>query len=288
MSPPSAISDETPGPRDSALGQPVRCGACDHVNPEKAAYCNRCGTRVGREVRPAVLPDPAVDSADAAGEQSGRPPSDVGRRALAIMAVGLAVVVGLYLFSMWNASSETAAERAGEVPAQSTSVAQRPSGPVPALPDSAAQQRADGFAALNTADGWFESGRFYLTAAWEAQQSDPATSARWAQRAVADFEKSLSMEEDLNVRLALAEASTLDPSQPMRPVQELQAILQEDPNHVGANLLMGERRLMIGRPEDAVNSFETVIALTEPGDPFRQQAEQFLAAARSQIEQSGG
>ncbi len=147
----------------------------------------------------------------------------------------------------------------------------------PPLPDSL-QTAADRFAAEGSADGWYESGRYYLTAAFESSQTNPTSSVRWARRAIQDFEQSLALEENPDVRFALAEASIFDPSNPMRPIQELQAILTEAPNHVGATLMMGERRLMIGRYDSARVALERVVALTQPGDPLRVRAEDALAS----------
>ena len=111
---------------------------------------------------------------------------------------------------------------------------------------------------------------------------DPAVGAGELSRAVEDFEKSLTIAPDPDVQLAIAEAAQFDPATPMRPVTELQSLLDAYPDHVGANLMMGERRLMIGRYELARESFEKVVALTEPGDPVRERAELALASVSSQ------
>lgn len=248
------------------------CGACGHTSPPGSRFCNQCG----RALQPA-RPDQADEPAPVASE---RPGSDAGRRALLVAAAGIAVVVGLYALTAWSGGRDVPAAEAVAPAAPIADAA-------PPLPDTL-QAAADRFAALGTASGWYESGRYYLTAAFNAGTQDPTSSVQWARRAVTSFEQSLALQDDPDVRVALAEAAAFDPATPMRPVTELQAVLAEYPDHVPANFEMGERRLLIGRLDSARVSFERVRALTEPGDPFRTQAEAALAAVESAARQPGG
>ncbi len=254
-----------PDPDDALLATAAsgaECPRCGHVPPPGSAFCNRCGTDLRGQSGPASAP------------RAERPPSDVGRRAFAVAAVGIGLVVGLYFLTVWSGNEAEVPPPAAE---QAVGPAQAIPEGAPPLPDSL-QAAADQFAAEGTPAGWYESGRYYLTAAFDARQTDPTSSVRWARRAIQDFEQSLELEENADVRFALAEAAAFDPSNPMRPIQELQAVLTRDPQHVGATLMMGERRLMIGRYDSARVSLERVVALTEPGDPLRQRAEEALAA----------
>lgn len=217
------------------------------------------------------MPAPEAVRGAPASVPSERPASDVGRRAFAVAAVGIGVVIGLYAITVLSDSPEATPPEA-EALAEAAPI---PEG-TPPLPDSL-QTAADRFAEANTASGWYESGRYYLTAAFNATTTDPTASVQWARRAIADFERSLEIEENADVRFALAEAATFDPSNPMRPVQELQAVLSDEPDHLGATLMLGERRLMIGRLDSARVSFERVVALAPPGNPARDRAEEGLA-----------
>ena len=240
----------------------VPCLACAHLNPPGAAFCNQCGTAITAVETPAVTaPAPASSSAP-------------GRRALVLIGAGLAVVVGLYALTLWSESRtpEPAPAESAELPAADPI----PDGPTPPLPE-ANQAQVDELIAADTAEGWYEAGRFYLTAAFEVRETDPVRSAQWARRAVEVFENSLEKEPSADVQFALAEASQFDPATPMRPVLELRSLLESYPDHVGANLMMGERRLQIGRLDSARVSFEKVLALTQPGDPLRARAEEALA-----------
>lgn len=190
-------------------------------------------------------------------------------------SIGVGLVVGLYLLTLWSGNREAEAPPAASE--QAVGPAQAIPEGTPPLPDSL-QAAADAFAAEGSPEGWYESGRYYLTAAFEARETNPTASVQWARRAIQDFERSLALEEDEDVRFALAEAAAFDPVDPMRPVQELQTVLNRDPQHVGATLMMGERRLLIGRVDSARAAFERVIALTEPADPLRQRAEAALAS----------
>ena len=244
------------------------CPTCGAANPPGARYCNQCG----RELATAPSPPPAAPL---------RPASDSapGRRAIGLIGLGLAIVAGLYGATLWSQQrAADAPPSAGDAIAAADPI---PDGPTPPLPP-VNQAQADAFEAQETADGWYEAGRFYLTAAFEARETNPVQSAQWARRAVENFERSLEIAPDPDVQLAVAEASQFDPSTPMRPVTELQSLLAAYPDHVGANLMMGERRLLIGRLDSARVSFERVLALTEPGDPVRERAEVALATVAAQ------
>ena len=272
-------TDGRPAP-DAALGG-VECARCGHVAPDGSRFCNRCGERLDAAEAPPRLP-PRPGPAEG-GPAEGRAPaaSDGARRAFLVVGVGVAAVVALYgatLLSADRGAPDAAppAEAADLGPASDI-----PDG-APPLPDTL-QAAADRFAAEGTRAGWYESGRYYLTAAFNASATDPTASVQWARRAIADFEESLALGEDADVRVALAEAATFDPSNPMRPVVELQAALDADPDNVAAHFLMGERRYLIGRLDSARVSFERVLDLADPGDPLRERARAALLA----VEQSG-
>lgn len=197
-----------------------------------------------------------------------------------LLGIGLAVVVGLYAITLW---SESRAPTAEEPAAAALPAAQPiPDGPAPPLP-AATQAQVDALEAAETPEGWYEAGRFFLTAAFEARFDNPDQSAQWARRAVQDFERSLALQEDPDVRLALAEALRFDPATPpMRPIEEVRTILEQDPDHAAATFLLGDLRLMRAsfQPEwadSARASFERVIELTQPGDSLRARAERALA-----------
>ena len=262
----TAFSDE------GAVAEAERCPTCGAGNPAGARFCNQCG----RGLAATAGSPPAV-----ASHPPSQPPTDSapGRRALGLIGLGLAIVAGLYGATLWSQQRNADAPPIDDDPIAAADPI--PDGPTPPL-SALNQPQADAFEAEGTAEGWYESGRFYLTAAFEARETNPVQSAQWARRAVANFERSLEVAPDPDVQLAIAEASQFDPSTPMRPVTELQSLLAAYPDHVGANLMMGERRLLIGRLDSARVSFERVLALTEPGDPVRERAEVALAAVVSQ------
>ena len=270
-----------PGETTSAVSGAAYCVACGHSNPAEARYCNACGTAM-----PSAPPRPAPPPSAPTGE---RPSSDVGRQALALVGIGLAVVVGLYGLSVWSEGRVTPSGSAdgGPVAAAGDLPAAAPiPDETPVLPDTS-QAAADALEAEDTAESWYESGRYYLTAAFQSTQTNPVASAQWARRAIANFERSLELRPDPDVRLALAEAATFDPSNPMRPVQELQDLLAETPEHPGGNFLLGERRLLIGRLDSAEVSFQRALAAAPPGDPVIARAQQGLAAVESARSRQG-
>lgn len=192
------------------------------------------------------------------------------------MVVGVGLLAVLALYGLTLLSPRPAPDPAPAPGAEAVGEADPIPPGAPPLADSL-QAAADAFAAEGSAEGWYESGRYYLTAAFQAVQSDPTSSVRWARRAIEDFERSLAIEDDPRVRVALAEAATFDPTNPMRPVQELRAVLEADPDNVDATFLLAERRLMIGRVDSARAGFERVLELAPPGSVVRDRAEAALA-----------
>ncbi len=253
---------------------------CGHLNSADARFCNACGSTLtasavsAAPVRPAQ--PPRREPADAIAEA----PSGAARQALILVGVAVLLVVALYFFTSRGGAptdpTPATPPTVGAAGAPGAQAAAVPDGPAPPLADSL-QQAADALEAQNTAQSWYEAGRYYLTAGFDAQQAGDASGVLWIRRAVADFEKSLELEEDADVRFALAEASQFDPADPMRPVLELRALLAEDPNHLGGNFLLGQRRMMIGRLDSARVSFERVVALAPTGDPLRARAQEMIA-----------
>ena len=258
---------------DDAEGGAV-CARCGHANPPEARFCNRCGEPLAAraEALQRKPPRPAP-----AGEPAARASSAGAKRAFVVAGLGVLAVVALYGATLLSADDPAPVAEAATGGAQDVGPAEAVPEGAPPLPDSL-QAAADAFAAEGTGAGWYESGRYYLTAAFNAAGSDPTASVQWARRAIADFEKSLEQGESADVRVALAEAAAFDPSNPMRPVVELQAALEADPRNVPAHFLMGERRFLIGRLDSARASFERVLELAPPGDPLRERARTALLA----------
>ncbi|MEM1055883.1 MAG: zinc-ribbon domain-containing protein [Bacteroidota bacterium] len=254
------------------------CTACGHENPIDARFCNACGTALPASVvAPARPPVPA-----SSGE---RPPSDVGKRAMVFVGGALGMVVALYALTAFLGDRSAPVETPAEPTAATAGTAAAvplPPGDTPPLPGPTAQSEADAFEAQNTPDGFYEAARYYLTASYENQEGQPEASRQWAHEAVGLLERSLELDENPDVRIALAEAAAFEGVDPMRPVQEAQAVLTVDPTHPGANLFIGQRRLMIGRVEAAREAFEIVVENSEPGDPARESAESALAMIASQ------
>ena len=255
-----------------STGPGETCPHCGHAAPAGSRFCNACGEPLPTDAEDAVVLPPT-----SSGALAERPSSDAGRRALAVVGIGAGLVIGLYLLTVFAPRPEPAAP--ADPQAEIGQAAPIPEG-APPLADSL-QVPADQFAALGTAEGWYESGRFYLTAAFQSVQTDPTSSVRWARRAIEDFEKSLALAEDPRVRVALAEAATFDPADPMRPIQELRTVLETDPDNLDATYLLAQRRLMIGRVDSARVALERILELAPPGAPVRERAEADLATITS-------
>ena len=267
---------------DRTGAEPVDCATCGHLNPAGARFCNQCGAALPRTattrtvsaaedsvVVPAVLPD-----APEGDPGAGRPSSAPGKRALLYMGLGIGAVIALYFLTQRGSDAPAEEPRLTAAPAT-------PPDPV-ALPDSLGA-RADALAAEGTAQSLNDAGGIYYRAAATLSPEDPQRAAL-AQEAVGLYEQSLALEDDADVRVNLAVAALLDPSNPMRTVQELQAVLDADPDHVEANFNMGLMRMQIGRLDAAAESFRRVIGLTTPSDPVHGRAQEALLALEGALE----
>lgn len=286
------------------VAEPVACGLCGHLNPAGSRFCNQCGATLAmpraatplhppapaKAVPPASPPPPATSqpSTPSVAQASSpapvptgdgaRPSSDPGRRALLIVGVGLAAVIGLWLITQRSQRAE---------PPAATGAAEQPrltAAPV-ALPDSV-ENRVAALEDEETAQSLDAAGGILYRAAAALPPDDPRRGAL-AQRAVDLYERSLALSDDPDVRVNLAVAALLDPRNPMRAVQELQAVLTANPDHVEANFNMGLMRMQIGRLDAAAESFRRVIELTPPDDPVHQRATEALAAVEGAMAQPG-
>jgi hypothetical protein len=195
-----------------------------------------------------------------------------------LVGVGVAAVLGLYLLT--QASRRPAAGPDPGAEAEQPRLTAEPA----ALPDSL----FDRVAALEdegTPASLDDAGGLLYRAAAALPPDDPQRGAL-AQQAVGFYERSLDLEDDPDVRVNLAVAALLDPRNPMRAVQELQAVLTAHPDHVEANFNMGLMRMQIGRLDAAAESFRRVIELTEPGDPVHERATEALAAVEGALSQN--
>ena len=267
------------------------CPACGHANPPGARFCNACGAALAEA--PALPPETPEASLE-------RPPSDVGKRAVVFVGVALAAVVALYAGQVLLGGGakdlapapNTAQARPDGAPGAAEPI---PDGPAPPLPDARLQAEADSFEAAGDARGLLESGRYYLTAAYDSFGENPVAGVQWARRAAELFEQSVGVEDTDAARLALAEALRVDPqrSQPMRPIEEVRTVLDRSPANPTALFIMGELRLERASFEPAWEDsarvmYERVVQFAPRGDLARDRAERRLAELDSLARGSAG
>ncbi len=308
-----AASDAAPGPF---------CTNCGTPNPAHARFCYQCGTAlVAAGAAPAgsvpvVETTPVVPAPPPATVAPARPPSDAGRRALALVGAGVLAV--LVLFFITRASSDGPAPSipvedgtlptpsvAAELPAE---VEARAAALEDEIASAAGDERLavqEALAALYAQNGafaraapvqqeiaearptalaWADAGSLYL--AQMLRTSAGPDRAAFARLAAENYERSLALDStDLDVKTDLATAYLDDAQNPMQAVATVKEVLAADPDHVRANFNFALMLARINRTAQAQAQFEKVIALTEPEDPVRQRAEQELA--RIEAEQSG-
>ncbi|QXD16637.1 zinc ribbon domain-containing protein [Rhodocaloribacter litoris] len=251
-----------------------------------------------------------------AGPTSSRAssPAGVGRQVGILIGAGVLLVLGLYLITLVSKGVER-----GPAPAQpAAQAAPAPAtGPLPedvaARAEALAEEinRLTGEAALekrrelvrlyaqagrydlaaaeqkslaereNTEEAWVLAGNLYYD--WMERQTGTARTL-FARQAIAAYRKALEINPDnLDVRTDMAIAYLYDPEQPMKAIEETNAVLARDPNHVQANFNRGLMLLQINRVDQALEQFEKVKTIVgNPNDPVYQRAEQVIATLRNQ------
>ncbi|ARA92493.1 hypothetical protein AWN76_004455 [Rhodothermaceae bacterium RA] len=288
------------------------CSQCGARLQEVPAAAPRPAVPVLPGTRPAAPPEPP------AAPDVEREEASPVRRQIALL-VGISAVLVVALFLVTSVSKELQAPPAGS--AAAPSMATTPEDPhedVP-LPASVAEQvarleaaidAADGAerlarqrelvnlyigvgrygsaaqiqeaiaTAANTAEDWRRAGDLFYDWMDTLQDQTPEKRAA-ADRAIQAYQRALELDPDnLDVRTDMATAY-LQSSSPMLGVQEIKAVLDEDPNHLQARFNYGIMLSMINRPEQAIEQFEAVQRIAGPESPFYRQAEEAIAALRS-------
>lgn len=310
-----------------AAGERRFCVACGTANPAYARFCYQCGAQLhdaaeGAGVAPVPAGAPASAPAPArapvaAPEVKERPPSDAGRHALLLLGGAAIAVVALFFITQWsrsNAPVSPAVPAATEAPAPVSALPPDVASQAAALEDAIAaatgeerlarQQELIGLYVQNgafaqageiqqavaeveqTALAWADAGSFYLA---QMLRTDGPERPELARRAATAYERSLDLNpEDLDVKTDLATAYLNDGQNPMKAVEMVKEVIDEDPGHLRARFNYGLMLTQIGRFDQAVEQFEEVVALTAPGDPVRERAEAEVARLRSMTGAASG
>jgi len=91
--------------------------------------------------------------------------------------------------------------------------------------------------------------------------------------------------EDLDARTRMGEAYLLT-NRPMRGIEAINAVLDDDSTFVPARFQKGLALLQINRLDQATAEFEQVKKIAEEGSPFTRQAEQALKIIEKQRQRS--
>lgn len=141
--------------------------------------------------------------------------------------------------------------------------------------------------ASGEAEAWRRTGD--LLYSWmETLDGEQPVSATVAEHVVQAYQNVLDQDPDnLDVRTDMATAY-LQTNQPMRGVEEINRVLEADPDHFQARFNKGIMLTMIGRVDDAIQQFERVKTIVGEESPYYQQAEQAIQTIRSRMEEEGG
>lgn len=93
--------------------------------------------------------------------------------------------------------------------------------------------------------------------------------------------------DDLDARTRMGEAYLLT-NEPMKGIQEINAVLEDDSTFVPARFQKGLALLQIGRLEEAIRQFEQVKEYASRGEPFYQQADRAIEVIRQRTQEGAG
>jgi len=131
---------------------------------------------------------------------------------------------------------------------------------------------------VDTPDAWRRTGDLFYE--WMDRMNAGPEKVEVAQAAIAAYDRVLAEQpDDLDVRADLATA-LLETDDPMRGVEEIQLVLEEDPDHLQARFNYGIMLAMIGRTEASIEQFEHAQRIVGEDSPFYRQAEQIIAELR--------
>ncbi len=131
-------------------------------------------------------------------------------------------------------------------------------------------------------EAWRRAGDLLYSWMETLEGQEPASS-QVAQSVVQAYQQVLDQQPgNLDVRTDMATAY-LQTNQPMRGVQEINRVLEDDPDHFQARFNKGIMLTMIGRAEEAIQQFERVKEIVGTDSPYYQQANQAIETIRSRI-----
>jgi tetratricopeptide (TPR) repeat protein len=140
--------------------------------------------------------------------------------------------------------------------------------------------------ASGSPDAWRRAGD--LLYSWmETLEGQQPASSQVAESVVQAYQNVLDQQPDnLDVRTDMATAY-LQTNQPMRGVQEINQVLDADPDHFQARFNKGIMLTMIGRAEEAIQQFERVKEIVGTDSPYYQQANQAIETIQSRLSGEG-
>ena len=132
-------------------------------------------------------------------------------------------------------------------------------------------------------DAWRRTGDLLYSWMEELGQGNTSNAiAQVAPHVVDAYERVLEQEPgNLDVRTDMATAM-LQTNSPMRGVEQINQVLEEDPDHFQARFNKGIMQLYIGRVDAAVDEFEEVKRIVGEDSPYYERADQAITVAREE------
>jgi ribosomal protein L40E len=293
---------------DASLTPPEHlfCVSCGARSPAHARYCWQCGQALIRDVEDGIAAGQVPPAPPATDVETSSAVSAAGGRALLLVAGAVALV--LLLFAATELTGRTGprlapgggsgtepttqsgmtAEVADRVNELESRISATDDGAerlilrqalVDVLVSAAAFAQAGEVQEavareLQTVDAWAEAGSFYLAHVLRTVSPEQPIFAARSARA---FEEALALRPgDLDLKTDLATAYRYDPENPMRAVELVREVLDEDPQHARARFNYALMLAEIGRTEQAREHLQMVLEIPEVDDLVRQRAREML------------
>lgn len=298
------------------------CNECGAENPGGAKFCNRCGKRLAtvRQSAPPAQPEAVTDAPEPQTEPSS---SGIGKQVTLLVGGAVLIVMALYMITLVSKQNVSTGGAQAAIPPSATSLLDEHDAEPLAAETSAqaddlraAIQQADGeqrrshqralvdllynagradlaaieaqYVAEETGDAqdWRDAGDLYFQ--W-TESADPLLRSDLAHLTMFAYERVLEQNPDLHdVRSNVAWVAQYDVSDPMRAIDEINYILEREPDHLQANFNRGYFLMRINRFDQASDQMEHVLELAGENSALGQQASTLIQIIREEQDRLRG
>lgn len=300
----------------SSSGGPQFCSECGSRNTAQAKFCSQCGTPLSS--KPAqTSPPPISAQLDPPEHEKTDEESGIGKQVALLVGGAVLIVMALYMVTLVSKQNVTTGGVQAAVPPAATSLLEEHDAvPLSAEAETQVEQLK---ASINQADGeerrahqralidllyeadrpdlaaieaqyvaeetgalqdWRDAGDLYFQ--W-TESAEPELRSDLAHLTIFAYERVLEQDPDnFDVRSNVAWVAQYDAANPMRAIDEINYILEREPDHLQANFNRGYFLMRINRFDQAVDQMERVLELTDESSPIGRQAATLVQIIREE------